>query len=172
MAIQISGTSVINNSREILNVPHINVSAAGVTTTPTLNYTSAINVSGSELINASRRITNPVLLGYTETVNAVGNTIAATTINIANGNAVTATLAANTQFTFNVGTLTGAIAFTLFLTNDATAGRSITWPLTVRWQDGIAPTRTTTANRTDVWSFFTTDGGTNWYGALSLRNFA
>lgn len=170
MAIQISGTSVINNSREIINVPHANVT--GVTTAATLNYTSALNVSGSELINASRRISNPVLLGYTETVNAVGNTAAATTINIASGNAVTATLAANTTFTFNVGTLTGAIAFTLFLTNDATAGRTITWPTSVKWQDGVTPTRTTTANRTDVWSFFTTDGGTNWYGALSLRNFA
>lgn len=170
MAIQISGTSVINNSREIINVPHANVT--GVTTAATLNYTTALNVSGSELINASRRITNPVLLGYTETVNAVGNTATNTTINIANGNAVTATLAANTIFAFNVGTLTGAIAFTLFLTNDATAGRSITWPASVRWQDGITPTRTTTANQTDVWSFFTVNGGTTWYGALSLRNFA
>ena len=170
MAIQISGTSVINNSREIINVPQANIT--GVTTAATLNYTTALNVSGSELINASRRISNPILLGYSETLNAAGSTGTAITLNIANGNAITATLTGNCTFTFNVGTLTGAIAFTLFLTNDATAGRSITWPTSVKWQDAITPTRTTTANQTDIWTFVTTNGGTNWYGALSLRNFA
>jgi hypothetical protein len=169
MAIQISGTNVINNSREIINIPHANV--AGVTTSATLNYTTALNVSGSELINASRRITNPVLLGYAETLNAAGSTGTALTLNIASGNAITATLTGNCTFTFNVGTLTGAISFTLFLTNDATAGRSIVWPASVKWQDSITPTRTSAANATDIWTFVTTNGGTNWYGALSLRNY-
>jgi hypothetical protein len=41
----------------------------------------------------------------------------------------------------------------------------------VKWPNNAVPTRTTTANKTDVWSFFTTDNGTSWYGALALFNF-
>ena len=100
-----------------------------------------------------------------------------TNINLANGQFVTATLAVNTTFTFTIGGKAGtsgtnATSFTLVLTNDGTAGRSITWPAAVKWAGGSLPTRTTAANRTDVYTFFTFDNGTTWWGALSLFNYA
>jgi len=104
-------------------------------------------------------------------VNAVGNTGTAATINLANGNFVTATLTGNCTFTFS-NPSAGAASFSLLLTNDATAGRSITWPVSVKWPNASIPTRTTAANKSDVYTFFTVDGGTNWHGTLSLYNYS
>lgn len=125
----------------------------------------AFKISGVTRIDDSSRLVN-----VGELVNAVGNTSAAATINLANGNFVTATLTGNCTFTFS-NPSAGASSFTLFLTNDATAGRSITWPPPVKWPNNTIPTRTTIANRTDVWTFFTTNSGTNWYGTLSIYNY-
>ena len=121
--------------------------------------TTATNLSGGSLTN------------YAETINAVGNTGAAATINLANGNFVTATLTGNCTWTFTTGVTSGTVSFTLFLTNDATASRTITWPISVKWPGGTVPTRTTTASRTDVYTFFTTNNGTNWYGNIAQYNY-
>jgi hypothetical protein len=58
------------------------------------------------------------------------------------------------------------------LTNDATAGRTVAWAGgSFLWPGGAASlARTTTANAVDVWFFFTNNGGTTWYGNISLKN--
>lgn len=126
----------------------------------------AIKINNTTIIDDSSRVIN-----VGDLVNAVGNTGTAATINLANGNFVTATLTGNCTFTFS-NPSAGAASFTLFLTNDGTAGRSITWPPSVKWPNATIPTRTTTANKTDVYTFFTLDGGTNWYGSLTLYNYS
>ena len=126
----------------------------------------AFKINNTTIINDSSGIVN---LG--EAVNAVGNTGSAATINLANGNFVTATLTGNCTFTFS-NPSAGAASFTLFLTNDATPGRAITWPTSVRWPNAIIPTRTTVANKTDIYTFFTTNGGTTWYGSLPIYNYS
>lgn len=145
MAIKVSGTTVIDNSRNIDNVP-------------TLKATT---------------IEDSTFKDYGETVNSVGNTGASATIDLANGNFATATLTDNCTFTFTLGTISSnVVSFTLFLTNDATPSRTITWPASVKWPGAVAPARTETANRTDVYNFFTYDGGTTWYGILSIYNYS
>lgn len=126
----------------------------------------AYQVNDVTIMDDSARMVN---MG--ELVNAVGNTGTAATINLANGNFVTATLTGDCTFTFS-NPSSGASSFTLFLTNDATAGRSITWPGSVKWPNAQTPVRTTVANKTDIWTFFTLDGGTNWYGSLTLYNYS
>jgi hypothetical protein len=108
---------------------------------------------------------------YTEKINDIGNTGTASTINLSNGSFVTAILNSNTTFTFNVGIATGASSFALFLTNDSTPGRTITWPISVVWPGGTVPTRTTTANKTDVYTFFTLNNGSTWYGNIAQYNY-
>jgi hypothetical protein len=108
-----------------------------------------------------------------EVVIPIGNTGTATTITIAaaTGYFATATLNGNCTFTFAT-TLTGAVFFTFLLTNDATAGRTIVWPASVKWPNGgVPPTRTTAAGATDVYTFFTLNSGTTWYGNLALPNY-
>jgi len=108
-----------------------------------------------------------------EIIIPIGNTGTATTITIAaaTGYFATATLNGNCTFTFAT-TLTGAVFFTFFLTNDTTAGRTIVWPASVKWPNGgVPPTRTSAANATDVYTFFTLNSGTTWYGNLALPNY-
>ncbi len=125
----------------------------------------AFQIAGTTILDNSSRFVN-----VGEVVNSIGNTGTDATINLANGNFVTATLTGNCTFTFS-NPSAGAASFTLFLSNDGTAGRSITWPVSVKWPNNVIPIRTVIANRTDVYAFFTTNGGTNWYGTLSLYNY-
>lgn len=147
----------------------VNVTGGSVVVGSAVTLSSGgINVVG--VVTASQ--VSAVLTNYADKINALGNTGTASTINLANGNFVTATLTGSCQFTFTTGIGTGSQAFTLFLTNDATPSRSITWPVTVKWPGGSAPVRTETANKTDVYSFFTFDNGSNWYGTLSIYNYS
>ena len=118
-----------------------------------------------------------VFKDYGEVYYNLGNTGTATTINLANGNFFTATLTGNCTFTFTTGlaaaAANSAVSFTLFLINDGTAGRSIIWPNTVWWPGTgqTAPSRTTTANRIDVYTFITYNNGAKWYGTISMFDY-
>ena len=41
----------------------------------------------------------------------------------------------------------------------------------VEWAGGTTPTQTTTANKTDIYSFSTNDAGSNWFGFVAGLNF-
>lgn len=57
-------------------------------------------------------------------------------------------------------------AFRLEVTNGNTG--TVTWPTSVDWASGSAPTLTTTG--TDILEFFTRDSGTTWYGRVLVLN--
>jgi hypothetical protein len=109
---------------------------------------------------------------YADTVVALGNTGTATTINLQSGNVFTATLTGNCTFTLSNPIATGSSSFTLILTNDGTAGRTVAWSGgAFRFPGGAsALSRTTTANAVDIWVFFTPNGGTTWYGSIPMKN--
>jgi len=155
----------------------------GHATDTTISRVSAgrIAVEGVNVVTTSstdtltnKTLTSPLLTAPVETLNAAGNTGVAQTLTLANGNFVTSTLTGNCTFTFSMTGVnsSNAYSFTLVLANDATAGRTITWPASVKWPNATVPTRTTTAGKTDVYTFFTYDGGTTWWGNLSLYNFS
>jgi hypothetical protein len=90
--------------------------------------------------------------------------MAASEINLANGNVFTKTISADTTFTIT-GVPTGkAATFSLVLTNGG--AYAITWPASVKWPNGSVPTLATTG--VDLLTFLTPDGGTTWYGLLSV----
>lgn len=73
--------------------------------------------------------------------------------------------------TFTVtGTPSGSSAFTLIFTADGTP-RSVTWGTAVSWSGGTAPTLTSTANKRDVFTFLTLNGGLNWLAFTGGQNF-
>ena len=111
-------------------------------------------------------------LAYADTVSALGNTGTAKTIDLQTANVFTATLTGNCTFTLSNPIATGSSSFTLILTNDGTAGRTVAWSGgTFLFPGGAASlSRTTTANATDVWVFFTPNGGTTWYGSIPMKN--
>ena len=66
-------------------------------------------------------------------------------------------------------TLTGADTaeawfVTLVLRQDGSGGRLVTWPGSVVWPGGVTPTLSIAINAVDVFTLFTLDGGTVWFG--------
>jgi len=136
---------------------------------------SAINMQfetndTKRLTITSAGFTQPV--AYADTVVALGNTGTATNINMQAGNVFTATLTGNCTFTLQNPIATGASSFTLILTNDGTAGRTVAWSGgSFNFPGGAASlSRTTTANATDIWAFFTPNGGSTWYGNIVMKD--
>jgi len=116
-------------------------------------------VDGSEIMRADGA--GLTLYGaLNEAYAAVG----ASTVDCSTGTVFSKTLTANTTFTFSNAPSSGtAYAFTLKIVQDATA-RTITWPATVDWAAGTAPTLSTDSGAVDVFVFLTHDGGSTWYG--------
>lgn len=75
-----------------------------------------------------------------------------------------------TNFSFTNPFATGtAHGFTLVFTADGTA-RAVTWPASVKWPNGTAPTLTSTSTKRDFFTFMTMDGGTTWAGFVAGQN--
>jgi hypothetical protein len=119
-----------------------------------------------ELVAADQLVTRPLLKDYAESVNAIGSTGGGTqSIDLVLGNVATATVDTSTNtFTFDNPSATGrSCSFSLILTNGGS--QTVTWPASVDWAGGTAPTLTTSG--VDVLTFTTVDAGTIWYGFLA-----
>jgi hypothetical protein len=103
---------------------------------------------------------------FTGAVQQSSVAVAALDINCTAGNYFTKTIAGASTFTFSNAPAGVAYAFTFELTHTSGA---VTWPATVAWPAGIAPTLT--AGKTHLFMFVTDDGGTRWRGA-SLADYA
>ena len=62
-----------------------------------------------------------------------------------------------------------AVGFILETTADGTS-RTVTWPSSFTWPGNTAPALTSDSGRVDVFTFFTTDNGTNWRSFVSGQN--
>ena len=100
--------------------------------------------------------------GITENKIALAGTT--TTINLNLATNFVHDLVGNTTYTFSNPAVAGeASAFTLKIIQGSTA-RTITWPSSVDWAGGTAPTLSTANNAVDIFTFFTLDAGTTYYG--------
>lgn len=77
------------------------------------------------------------------------------------------TLGGSRTFTFT-GALAGDL-LTVIVIQDATGSRLVTFPATVKWAGGTAPTLTTTASKQD--HFYFRYDGTNYYEVSQKLNF-
>ena len=101
------------------------------------------------------------LSGATQTVSGAGGTV---NIGFPAGNIANITLTANTTFTYS-GHVAGT--YILKITQGGTGSYTVTWPGTLLWSGGTAPTLTTTVGKTDIITIF--HDGTNFYGTYSLN---
>ena len=116
------------------------------------------------LPKAGGTVTGTVVFGAAITEDAETLTGTSTTIDLATATNFLHDLTGATTYTFSNPSSTGnATAFTLKIIQDSTA-RAITWPSSVDWAGGTAPTLTATNNGVDVFVFYTIDGGTTYYG--------
>jgi hypothetical protein len=125
-----------------------------------IDVNGALDVSGTLTVQG----------GITEDAVTLAGT--STTIDLSVATNFVHDLTGATTYTFSNPAATGnASSFTLKIIQDSTA-RTITWPSTVDWAGGTAPTLTTTANGVDVFVFYTIDGGTNYYGFTAGQGMA
>ena len=137
--------------------------ASGITGTP--NITVAImtatsyNGDGSQLtgVASTAFITNNVTANSSNT-----------TINLNHGSNVILTQTSNTTIAFsNVETTE------LILIQRYNGSGTITWPTSINWDGGSAPTLNTSSavsNEAQSFSLLTRDGGTTWYGWENVNN--
>jgi hypothetical protein len=92
-------------------------------------------------------------------------TITGTTLDLTSGNVFSHAPAANATYVFSNPPTTGtAYGFTLKVTPSGTY--TVTWPASVDWAGGTAPDAPA-SGATNVYTFYTQDGGTTYYGFLA-----
>ncbi len=84
------------------------------------------------------------------------------TLDLSSGNVFSHAPSANVAYAFTNPPSSGtSYDFTLKVTPSATV--TIAWPSSVEWPSGTAPTAPA-SGETDIYTFFTTDGGSTYYG--------
>jgi len=172
-----TGTGVVTAVGNAVNTSGGLVTQSGTLTANNvlLGGGASTAISSSSLLSTSAAVTSGTYIksiGYADTVVALGNTGTAINLDVVSGGVFTATLTGNATITLRYPVSSGASSFTLILTNDGTAGRTVAWAGgSFKFPGGAASlSRTTTANAIDIWVFFTPDGGTTWYGNIAMKN--
>jgi hypothetical protein len=128
------------------------------------NPTLTAATMAGELACADQIVSRPVLKDYAIEGSAIGNTGATRTLDLNDANFFSATLDQACTFTFSDPPASGDFGcFVLKLTDGGAF--AITWPASVDWPGGTAPTLT--ASGVDQLVFTTSDGGTTWYGFVA-----
>jgi hypothetical protein len=92
-------------------------------------------------------------------------TLSGTTLDLTSGNVFAHAPAAAATYVFSNPPTTGtAYGFTLKITPSGTY--TVTWPASVAWAGGAAPDAPA-SGVVDVYTFYTQDGGTTYYGFLA-----
>ena len=164
LATQVTGTLAVANGGTGITSFGTGV-ATWLGTPSSANLASAITDetgSGSLVFGTSPTLGTPTVNGYTEGV-VTANTSTAYTISIASAGVQILTLTGNCTYTFP--TATAGKSFMLLQLQDATGSRTVTWPASVKWPSGTAPTITSTASKGDKFVF--TADGTYWWGSVA-----
>jgi hypothetical protein len=172
-----TGTGVVTAVGTAVNTSGGLVTQSGTLTANNvlLGGGSATAVTSSNLLATAAAVTSGTYIqaiGYADTLVALGNTGAAINLDVVSGGVFTATLTGDATITLRFPVATGASSFTLILLNDATPDRTVAFAGgSFKFPGGAATlSRTTTANATDIWVFFTPDGGTTYFGNIAMKD--
>jgi hypothetical protein len=136
--------------------------------------TGASDAAGARTNLGAAPTDNPTFTNTTTTATADllgsvrGNVtvVSASDVDCSLGNYFTKTASGALTWTFSNAPSTRSYSFLLELTNGGTGAQ--TWPASVDWPNGIAPTLTTSG--VDMLGFITDDGGTIWRGVLLMKD--
>jgi len=150
--------------------------AAFLATPSSANLKTAITdetgTGGSLVFATSPALTTPTITGLIEVKTAPTISAGVLALNCALGNVFAVSLnAAVTSLTFsNIPASGSAFGLTLILAMTGTA-YTITWPASVKWPSGTAPTLTSTNLKSDIIILTTVDGGAVWFAMIGGQNF-
>jgi hypothetical protein len=149
---------------------------SGLTSATAVSATDRFEISKVSASGfGSRQITGALLRtyalteisGYTLARTSLANVSATTTLDLAVANFFSAEVSGSTTWVFaNPPVSTVAAGFIIELTNGG--DYTNTWPSSVDWPGGTAPTLTTAG--VDVLVFITDDGGSVWRGVQSMKD--
>lgn len=175
-----TGAGAISNFGITSTVAELNILDGVTATTAELNYNDITTLGTSE---ASKVVTadanGDVTLAeelkaksYNETFSSVSSSSNTTTLNLESANVFATTLSENTTLAFSNPPATGtSYSFTLKITQDASASAfTVSYPASVKFQNGTTPVLTTSANAIDFLVFLTHDGGTTYFGFVAGRD--
>lgn len=134
-----------------------------------LGYNAGTSKWGNTALSGLAALANG---GGAEMVSALGSKSGAVALNLVNGNVFSVTLTGTIIPTITGASANTACSFGLYLKQDGTGSRMVTWPANVKWSGGTAPTLSTGANALDIVVFESIDGGVTWYGSLVGTNFS
>ncbi len=155
-----TGAITTNSTFDGVDIATRDAILTSTTTTADAALPKAGGTLSGAIVAADQIISAPVMKDYAETKAAM----AAHDVDLTLGNVQTYTLSGNQTLTFSNPPASGSAgSFTLLVTNGASA--TLTWPTSVDWAGGTAPTLT--ASGIDILTFTTIDGGTIWYGFLA-----
>ena len=154
--LSIGGTAVTSTAAEL--------NYNDITTLGTSEASKAVTADSNGNVKLTEELQTTC---YLETVVALSGTTP--TVDCDEANSFTLSTTGNTTFTFDYSgvnlTTNDAYGFILKITAGGT--HTLTWPSSVDWAGGTAPDAPA-SGETDVYVFYTVDGGTNWYGALAI----
>jgi hypothetical protein len=149
-----------------------NTTITGFANVSSTLYTGGITTHAANVAMGNNFIIAPVLQAYSERLTALGSVTGAIGLDLSVSNFFTLTATGNITFSYSNAPSGRVFAFTIVFAQDATGGRTITWPSGTKWPGGSVPPATTTANAIDIWSVMTYDGGSTWIASLSVKNAA
>ena len=141
--------------------------AAGGTGAATFAAAGLTTLTGTETLTNKTVEAGTFTNGYTEEL-VSASTSTAYTISLANGSVQYLTLTGNCTYTFP--TPAAGKSFTLVQKQDGTGSRTVTWPASVKWPAGTAPTITSTASKADKFIFTAIDSS-SWLGSVAGQNY-
>lgn len=142
----------------------VNITTSGL---DEINLSLLLNLAATLRLN-DQLLIGPVLQDFSVDHQSVTAT-STTAIDYTNGSYVKLALDANisTLTLSNPSPSTGVATLRLKITQGSGGNKTITWPASVKWPNGIAPTLSTTAGDIDFVDLWTDDGGTTWFGAYN-----
>jgi hypothetical protein len=162
-----SGSAAIGGS----NTGIVFNDSAAANTSGNLTYNKSTNVltiaANTSLSN--NYIIQPIFKSYSEHKQS-SSASGSTTLDLSQTNVFELSLTGNTTLVFSNPPSSTVYTFTIIAKQDATGGRTITWPATVKWPGAVVPPATTAANAVDIWSGVTYDGGTTYAMSLSIKD--
>ncbi|MDN5274345.1 MAG: hypothetical protein JWP06_246 [Candidatus Saccharibacteria bacterium] len=127
----------------------------------------AVTLAESDITNLTTDLAGRTTVsnGGGETYFDAGNSGAAITLNLVNGNVQKLTLTSNCTITLTSPASGAYRSCLIYLFQDSTGLRTVTWPASVRWGAAGIPVLSTAASKMDKILLDTVDGGATWFGA-------
>lgn len=124
---------------------------------------TSVHINGAETINGVKTF-NAGYFGNVEALTEDQNNPGEYPVDVSHATAFTLTLDDDAEFVFSGVPANRSACFSLKLDNGG--DYTVTWPSSVLWCNDTEPELT--SGGTDILTFITFNGGTNWYGTLSM----